>query len=292
MNRPRIRTVKPELFLHEQLFAAERESALPLRLAFIGLLCHCDREGRFEWRPLPLGTQVLPYDNIDFARVLDALTTRGFVERYECNGKQFGWVPGFLRHQVINNRESSSTLPEPPSAAHLSSNSTRQQHVPDASATRHDLSKAEWEREWERERELTSAGAGAGNADAGAFSEKPAAADWASRSAEYAWNTLDWKVVLLKCDVLYRRWRPNGGKLQPNDRSLLVKAVALAEAGIIPADWHTDAIAYTKNKSNPFRAYNAKMKPRCNDAGANWLQILKGVPDRYVQAQKAAEEAA
>jgi hypothetical protein len=44
----RIRTIKPEFFSHEALFDGERETGLPLRLAFIGLLCQCDREGRFR----------------------------------------------------------------------------------------------------------------------------------------------------------------------------------------------------------------------------------------------------
>jgi hypothetical protein len=44
----RIRTVKPELFQHGDLFDAEVESGFPLRLAFIGLFTCCDREGRFK----------------------------------------------------------------------------------------------------------------------------------------------------------------------------------------------------------------------------------------------------
>lgn len=50
----RIRTVKPELFKHEELFDAEQNSKLPLRLAFIGLFTVADREGRFKWRPRTL----------------------------------------------------------------------------------------------------------------------------------------------------------------------------------------------------------------------------------------------
>ena len=107
----RIRTVKPELFKHEELYELEQEHKLPLRLAFIGLWCVCDREGRFKWRPNQLKIEILPYDKIDFSRVLDALATREFVVEYTSDtGERYGYVPTFTDHQVINNRESQSQL--------------------------------------------------------------------------------------------------------------------------------------------------------------------------------------
>lgn len=110
----RIRTIKPEFFKHEDLFEAEKETKFPLRLAFAGLWCACDREGRFKWRPNSLKLDILPYDNCDFSRVLDALATRGFVVEYESDtGERYGFVPSFLAHQVINNRETQSQLPCP-----------------------------------------------------------------------------------------------------------------------------------------------------------------------------------
>ncbi len=108
----RIRTVKPDLFRHEALFEAEQETSLPLRLVFIGLFCCCDREGRFEWRPRKLKLDVLPYDDIEFSRVLDALPTRGFIVKYEVSGVDYGCIPSFSRHQVINNRERASEYPD------------------------------------------------------------------------------------------------------------------------------------------------------------------------------------
>jgi hypothetical protein len=110
----RIRTIKPEFFLHEGLYELEKETELPLRLAFAGLWCAADREGRFKWEARRLGIQILPYDGVDFSRVLHALTTRGFVRKYEVEGVVFGCIPTFGIHQVINNRESPSVLPEPP----------------------------------------------------------------------------------------------------------------------------------------------------------------------------------
>ena len=109
----RIRTIKPEFFHHEGLFEAESQTNLPLRVAFAGLWCIADREGRFKWEPRRIGVQVLPYDGVDCSRVLDALATRGFVVRYRVGDAYFGWIPSFLKHQVINNRESESVLPSP-----------------------------------------------------------------------------------------------------------------------------------------------------------------------------------
>jgi hypothetical protein len=129
---PRIRTIKPEFFSHEELFDAEKETGLPLRLAFAGLWTVCDREGRFKWRVRAIKSQVMPYDDIDFSRVLDALTTRGFVVKYACERVEYGWVPGFARHQVINNRETPSVLPEPLDMPQ----NTDDSRVDDASGTR------------------------------------------------------------------------------------------------------------------------------------------------------------
>lgn len=128
----RIRTIKPQLFTHEALFDAERETGLPLRLAFIGLLCQCDREGRFRWQPRALKSDVLPFDDVDFSRVLDALRTRGFIACYELSEEMYGVIPTFLKHQAINNRESKSEIPPPPEGL-TDKASTRAAPVPRAS---------------------------------------------------------------------------------------------------------------------------------------------------------------
>lgn len=109
----RIRTIKPEFFTHEGIFELELETGLPMRVAFAGLWCAADREGRFKWEPRRLGVQILPYDQADFSRVLDALATRGFIRKYASGTGVFGVIPSFGTHQVINNREKESELPEP-----------------------------------------------------------------------------------------------------------------------------------------------------------------------------------
>ena len=125
----RIRTIKPDFFKHEDLFDLEQETGLPVRIAFAGLWTVADRDGRFEWKPRTLKTDVLPHDPVDFAQVLDALATRGFLNTYEVDGRRYGVIPSWERHQVINNRESQSVLPPPPQSGNASP--TREPHVRD-----------------------------------------------------------------------------------------------------------------------------------------------------------------
>lgn len=55
---------------------------------------------------------ILPYDSVDFAAILTALRDAGFITQYrDAAGELYGWVPSWLKHQSINNRESESVLP-------------------------------------------------------------------------------------------------------------------------------------------------------------------------------------
>lgn len=117
--RPRIRTIKPEIFQDERLWDLTVSTGLPLLQGFAGLWCFSDREGRFEWRPRALKNGILPYWDGDFARVLDALERARFILRYQANSQPFGVVRTFLEHQVINQREAQSVLPAPPTETHV-----------------------------------------------------------------------------------------------------------------------------------------------------------------------------
>ncbi len=110
MFTSRIRSVKPELFSHEGLYEAEVRYKLPLRLAFIALFGCCDREGRFRWQPRRLKLDMLPYDDVDIAAVLNAFIECGFIKKYEHEGEVYGCIPSWSRHQKINHREGDSEL--------------------------------------------------------------------------------------------------------------------------------------------------------------------------------------
>lgn len=129
----RIRTIKPELAAHEGLFDLELETKLPIRFAWCMLFTVADREGRFAWRPRTLKAQILPHDEIDFSRVLHAWLTRGFIVKYRVKGEWFGWIPTFTKHQVINNRESPSDLPQIEESEEVED--YRNQSVPNACPT-------------------------------------------------------------------------------------------------------------------------------------------------------------
>src|SRR3990167_2809571 len=126
--RTRIRTVKPETFTDYDLWAAESETGLPIIRSYVGLWCCCDREGRFQWKPEELKTAICPYDaSLDFSRVLSGMTTRGFLVRYASQGREYGVILAFTRHQVVNNRETPSTIPSHDDAT----SSTCEARVPD-----------------------------------------------------------------------------------------------------------------------------------------------------------------
>jgi hypothetical protein len=111
----RIRQLKPDFLLDEEFWALKSAHPdLHLHEAFEGLWCHADREGRFEWRPQMLKAKILPYWQGDFARALEVLTDAGLVVTYEAEGKRYGWVRSFGKHQRPNSREPASALPPPP----------------------------------------------------------------------------------------------------------------------------------------------------------------------------------
>jgi len=117
----RIRTIKPEFFTSEDIV-----SRSPLaRILYIGLWCEADREGRMEWKPKTFKLRYLPGDNCDVELLSQELIDAKMLILYEVDGVLYAEVPSFTKHQVINNRESESTIP--PRVRHAST--TRQPRV-------------------------------------------------------------------------------------------------------------------------------------------------------------------
>lgn len=109
----RTRLIKPAFFKHGELFAAEIETGLPLRIAFAGLWTVTDKACRFRWTR-DLKPDVLPYDDVDMLEVLESLEHHGFVRSYVVDGKRYGLIPSFGQHQTFHKTERHSTLPPPP----------------------------------------------------------------------------------------------------------------------------------------------------------------------------------
>ncbi len=97
----RIRSIKPEFFMDEEL------AALPAttRLLYIGLWCLADGHGRLEDRPSKIKASLLPYEDWDVGRALDALHASRFIVRYEASGKKLIQVRTFSDHQRITGKE-------------------------------------------------------------------------------------------------------------------------------------------------------------------------------------------
>lgn len=123
----RIRTIKPDFFTSEDIVALS-----PLaRLLYIATWLEADREGRMIWRPGTMRLRYFPGDQCAIEVLTAELVDARLVVLYDVDGRQLAHIPTFARHQVVNNRESPSTLPAPRDVA-----LTRPARVGDASATR------------------------------------------------------------------------------------------------------------------------------------------------------------
>lgn len=82
------------------------------RLFYVSLWCESDREGRFEWKPKTFKLRYLPGDNCDVDMLGQELIDIGLIVLYQANGKTYAEIPTFSKHQIINNRESASDIPQ------------------------------------------------------------------------------------------------------------------------------------------------------------------------------------
>jgi len=108
----RIRTIKPEFFT-----SADIVDLTPLaRLFYVSLWCEADREGRLNWNVKTLKMRYLPGDDCDIEGLANELIAANLIYIYVVNGREYAEIPSFAHHQVINNRESDSIIPENPNS--------------------------------------------------------------------------------------------------------------------------------------------------------------------------------
>lgn len=113
---PRIRYIKPDFFTDEDLGQLS-----PLtRIAFEGLWCYADKEGRLKDRPQKLKIEILPYDDCNFDEILNILAKPKpinnhscFITRYEVNGEKYIQINKFKDHQKPHHTEKDSLIPLP-----------------------------------------------------------------------------------------------------------------------------------------------------------------------------------
>jgi hypothetical protein len=99
----RIRTIKPEFWRDELLAGISSEAAL---LA-IGLLNHCDDEGYFNANPKLVESDIFPLRSLskNTTELLRELSCIGYIEVFSgSDGKTYGKVVNFEKHQVINKK--------------------------------------------------------------------------------------------------------------------------------------------------------------------------------------------
>ena len=104
----RIRTIKPEFFTSESILELEPIA----RLFFISLWCESDRDGKLAWKPRTLKYRYLPADNVDINGIAEQLIEQDLINVYEVEGKKYCRIINFNSHQVINNREKESVIPD------------------------------------------------------------------------------------------------------------------------------------------------------------------------------------
>ena len=102
----RIRTIKPEFFRHEALQDLEiaNPGMYPM-MVFEGLWGHCDSKGRFEWKPRMLKLDILPFLPFDMAETMAILEKAGMLHRYTVDGKEYGFIDTFEKHQRLSGKE-------------------------------------------------------------------------------------------------------------------------------------------------------------------------------------------
>jgi len=107
----RIRTIKPEFFLNDEL----AELSPLTRLLFIGLWTLADCKGRMEDRPKRIRAQLHPFDDGDTDAMLQSLHEGRFITRYEVNGKRYLEITTFTKHQRLTGKEvdAISEIPAP-----------------------------------------------------------------------------------------------------------------------------------------------------------------------------------
>jgi hypothetical protein len=110
--RPRIRTLKPELWADEKV----GELSHGARLLFLGMISMADDEGRLRELPAAIIGHVFPYDSVSTAKLtrwLAEVERSGMVTRYEVDGNRYVAFPHWSKHQKVD-RPTPSDLPPPP----------------------------------------------------------------------------------------------------------------------------------------------------------------------------------
>jgi hypothetical protein len=114
MNRPRIRTLKPEVWQDERL----AEVTFDARLLYVGLVTQADDEGRQNGNLNIVKSRIYPFDGglalDDIAAWLGELEAAGLVELYAAEARQYIAIKSWFQDQRVD-RPTPSEIPAPDS---------------------------------------------------------------------------------------------------------------------------------------------------------------------------------
>ncbi|WP_313488609.1 DnaT-like ssDNA-binding domain-containing protein [Pseudescherichia sp.] len=102
----RIRTIKPEFWTDEDM----ADLSEPACLLAIGLLNYADDEGFFNANPKLIKAAVFPIrePSVPIPVLIRELSNCGYLTLFSTSdGKQFGLITNFLKHQVVNKAKES-----------------------------------------------------------------------------------------------------------------------------------------------------------------------------------------
>ena len=132
----RSRNIKPGFFDNEVL----AEGGPCVQILFSGLWCLADREGRLEDRPVRIKVKIFPYYEpfigltvgpplsnggpTVIERLIQILSEREFIKRYEVEGKRYIQILNFPKHQSPHNTEKASIIPKIPDSYNFNGGST------------------------------------------------------------------------------------------------------------------------------------------------------------------------
>jgi len=114
MSLARIRTIKPEFNISESV-SRMSESA---QLFMVKMFPEVDDQGRIEWLPRKILGALYPHSdeigNTELESRVSELEKEGIFQRYEVDGRVYGYFINWEKHQVVKN-PSRARCPEPPS---------------------------------------------------------------------------------------------------------------------------------------------------------------------------------
>lgn len=104
----KIRALKPEFWANDEL----AELSMGTRLFYMGLWNFADDNGVFEWREKKLKVQIFPYDSVSVPEFLKSLIKSNLVIHFDHEGKKYGLLMNFSKHQKPDKRYWKEIVPQ------------------------------------------------------------------------------------------------------------------------------------------------------------------------------------